>query len=107
MYKIIITALFSITLSACASHYGAARIVSSPPGAEVINIDDGTTLGVTPTTVWWKEGSSERQHIAVRFKKEGYYEKVSSFWLSMRHSSIEKAEQDLTLVEVSLLRKGG
>lgn len=110
MFKLLRVTFVSILLifvSACASHYGAARIVSVPAGAEVVNLDDGTVLGVTPTTVWWKDGSSNRQHIAVRFKKEGYYEKVSSFWLSMRHKSVENAKRDLTLVEVNLDQKGG
>lgn len=106
MRNILIACFLTLSLSACASHYGAAQIVSNPPGAEVINLDDGTTLGVTPTVVWWKDGSDERQHIALRFKKDGHYEKVSSFWLSMRHSSIEQAKKDLTLVEVSLVKKG-
>lgn len=95
-----------VSFSACSSHYGAAYITSNPPGAEVISLDDGTTLGVTPATVWWKEPSGNNQHKALRLKKDGYYEKVSSFWLSMRHSSIDEATQNSTLVEVNLLKKG-
>ena len=103
MRKLLLICSLCIALSACASHYGAAYITSNPPGAEVINPDDGTTLGVTPTTVWWKESSGNRQYIALRFKKEGFYGKVNSFWLSMRHTSVDDAMQDLTRVEVNLL----
>ena len=107
MIKFLNIALLCLCLSACASYYGAARIVSVPAGAEIIDVDDGTTLGVTPATVWWKDGSSNRRHIALRFNKDGYYEKVSSFWLSMRHKSRAKAKKDISLVEVNLQKKGG
>ncbi len=105
MRSFLLASIVIFSLSGCASHYGAARIISNPPGAEVFNMDDGTSLGVTPVVRWWKDSSSARQHIAVRFKKDGYYEKVTSFWLSMRHNSKEQAEKDLTLVEVSLSKK--
>lgn len=105
MRHFLIISCLSLTLSACASHYGAAYITSNPPGAQVINTDDGTTLGVTPATVWFKESSANRQYIAVRFRKDGYYEKVDSFWLSMRHNSVDDAMEDLTRVEVNLLPK--
>lgn len=106
MLKTLLTALVCLSLTACASHYGAARIVSDPPGAEVINLDDGTVIGVTPLTYWWKDGSANRQHIPVRLKKAGYYEKVASFWLSMRHSSQGAATQNPDLVEIALQKKG-
>ena len=70
-----------VALSGCASYYGAAKITSVPNGAEVINLKDGTILGVTPTTVWWQAGNSDRQHISLRIKLDGYYDKVAPFWL--------------------------
>lgn len=94
-------------VSACSSHYGAVKIVSDPPGAEVVSDEDGTVIGVTPTTAWWKNSSSNRQHIILRFKKDGYYEKVSSFWLSMRHKNLEDAQQNTQLVEVVLDDRAG
>lgn len=108
MHKIKITVsllLSLVALSACSTHYGAAKIVSNPPGAEVISDEDGTVIGTTPTTAWWKDSSSNRQHIILRFKKDGYYEKVSSFWLSMRHRSLESAKENTQLVEVVLQDK--
>ncbi|NND00078.1 MAG: hypothetical protein HKN85_07850 [Gammaproteobacteria bacterium] len=107
MRQLSIILCLSLLLSACASHYGAARIVSTPPGAEVVSGEDGSSLGVTPTTVVWKDSSSNRQHLILRFQKEGYYEKVSSFWLSMRHATMEQAEEDSDLVEVVLQKKEG
>ncbi|MFT5573109.1 MAG: hypothetical protein ACI9FR_002042 [Cryomorphaceae bacterium] len=107
MPKILLTLFVCLALSACASHYGAARIVSEPPGAEVINLDDGTVIGITPLTYWWKDGSGNRQHIPIRLKKAGYYEKVSSFWLSMRHNSQSSAANNPDLVEIAMQKKGG
>lgn len=99
--------LLCLLVSACSSHYGAVKIVSDPPGAEVVSDEDGTVIGVTPTTAWWKNSSSNRQHIILRFKKDGYYEKVSSFWLSMRHKNLEDAQQNTQLVEVVLDDRAG
>ena len=106
MPKIAIILFISMILSACASHYGAARITSIPAGAEVVSGKDGSSLGVTPTTVIWKEGNDNRQHLILRFQKDGYLEKVSSFWLHMRHSSASDAKQDPDHVEVVLQKRG-
>lgn len=96
---------FCLTLSACASHYGAATIISSPAGAEIISDEDGSLLGVTPATIWWKEDSRHRQYRVVRLRKEGYREKVASFWLTMSHSSVKKAQQSPTSVKEDLVEK--
>jgi len=72
-------------LSACGAHYGA---------------------GETPITYFWKESSGTRQHVPVRLKLNGYYEKVSSFWLSMRHKSRKDAIENAQLVEIVMNKKG-
>jgi len=105
MRKLLLTLCLSLLLSACAAHYGAAKIISTPAGAEVISGKDGSSLGVTPTKVVWKEASDTNQHLILRFRKDGYYEKVTSFWLHMRHSTSAKAEESPDLVEVVLQRK--
>ena len=102
--------VFALTLpllliSCSGSHYGAAKISSVPDGAEVINIDTGTVLGVTPTEVWWESKSSKQQFINVRLRKAGFYDKLATFWLSMRHSSPEKAVSNAQKVEVNLIPK--
>jgi hypothetical protein len=101
MNKLIIALILGISLSACASHYGSARITSIPAGAQVMS-DDGTVLGVTPTIVWWEDKNDDRQYLILRFSKEGYYEKVDSFWLSMRHKSQEDAMNNPQKMEVLL-----
>ncbi len=104
--RILLCTLALAMLSGCASYYGAARITSEPSGAEVINLKDGTILGVTPTTVWWKTGSSDRQHISLRLKLDGYYDKVAPFWLSMRHKSQSEAMDSPQVVETVLQQRG-
>jgi uncharacterized lipoprotein YajG len=106
MLKNLTIAAALLFLAGCASHYGAAQIVTQPAGAEVINSEDGTVLGVTPLTVWWKEGSDNRQNKILRFKKDGYYEKVTAFWLSMQYGSVENAKANKQLFEVSLQKIG-
>jgi len=106
MFRTIFIASALILFSGCASHYGAAHIVSQPSGAEVINSDDGSILGVTPLTAWWKDGSSDRQNVILRFKKDGYYEKVTAFWLSMQYDSVDDAKSNKQKVEVSLQKIG-
>ena len=105
-FRLGLVIVVSFILSACGSHYGSARIVSFPPGAEVFNTDDGTVIGNTPVTMRWKDGSSNRQKIAVRVRTPGYYEKTSSFWLSMRHKSEKSALEDPQLVEITLQKIG-
>ena len=103
---LILICLVTLT-SACSTHYGAAKIVSNPPGAEVISDEDGTIIGTTPTTAWWKDGNSRRKNIILRFKKDGYYEKVTPFWLSMRHTNLKDAQANTQLVEVVLDSRAG
>lgn len=95
-----------INLSACAAHYGAAKIVSSPAGAEVINGEDGSIIGKTPVTMRWKNANGNRQTIILKFKKAGYYEKTSSFWLEMRNRNAKKADTNPQLVEIEMQKVG-
>jgi len=90
--------------SACATTdtHGVAKINSIPAGAEVINLDDDTSLGVTPVSVWWQEGDKDRKFVNIRFQKKGYIDKTTSFWLSLRHSSRKKAVEDPQEVLVEL-----
>ena len=90
--------------SACVTTdtHGVAQINSIPAGAEVINLDDDTSLGVTPVSVWWQEGDKDRKFVNIRFQKKGYIDKTTSFWLSLRHSSRKKAVEDPQEVLVEL-----
>lgn len=98
--------LIALNLGACSAHYGAARITSNPPGAEVIDADDQTIIGVTPVTMWWKEPRDERKQVVLRFRKDKFYPKTMAFWLNMTYSSQKSAIKEAQLVEVKLLKKG-
>lgn len=103
--KIFFIIALMATTSACSTFYGAADINSVPEGSEVINDQDGTLLGVTPLTVWWKDSSSRRKQIILQIKKDGFYTKTAVFWLSMRHKSKEAAIKEKQLVKFNLLEK--
>jgi hypothetical protein len=90
-----------IAVGGCAYH-GAAEISTIPEGAEVVNIDDQTVLGQTPIKVWWQESDKTNKHIVIRLQRDGYRDKVTSFWVSLRHSSKEAALNEPQHVEVQL-----
>jgi hypothetical protein len=95
-----------ISTSACASHYGAAKIVSSPSGAQVISAGDGSVIGTTPMTYRWKNGNGNRKTIIIKLKKAGYYEKTSSFWLDMRARNLKAALAAADSVEIEMQKIG-
>lgn len=93
---------FGVLAGGCVTHHGAANIVSIPEGAEVINVDDDTVLGVTPVKVWWREGKEERRRINVRLHKSGYRDKVTSFFVTFRHGSKNSALDEPQFVRIVL-----
>ncbi|MFT4629409.1 MAG: hypothetical protein ACI9WC_002019 [Arenicella sp.] len=105
MNKLIAALALSISLSACASspHYGAAKIITIPLGAEVIS-EQGTILGVTPLTSWWTDKSDNQKQLLLRFSKDGYLEKVGAFGLNMHHKTQQDAIQNPQKIEVQLDR---
>ena len=94
-------AIVSLTLAGCA-HHGAAMIESQPSGAEVVDLDSDTLIGVTPVKVWWKESGDKRKFVNIRLQKEGFRDKTTSFWVSLRHGSRGSAVSNPQSVEVTL-----
>ena len=90
-----------VVLGGCANH-GAALIKTEPPGAEVVNLEDDTVLGVSPVKVWWREGGDKRKFINVRVQKDGFRDKTTSFWVTLRHSNKESALLEPQFVEIKL-----
>jgi hypothetical protein len=88
-------------LAGCANH-GAALIRTNPEGAQVVNMGDDTVLGVTPVKVWWREGTERRKFVNVRVQKEGYRDKTSSFWVTLRHRNKSSALDEPQFVEITL-----
>lgn len=94
----------SIMLGGCA-HYGAVQFVTDPPGAEIINLRDDTTVGTTPKKVWWKESDGQPKHVTVQFVKEGYREKITNIWVNMLYSSKGEALANAKPLEITLEKK--
>ncbi len=104
--KLLVIAFASLTLTACASHYGAAVIVSTPLGAEVIDKETKEVLGVTPLTMHWKNSSGTRETITLELNKAGYYPKISAFWLDMRQRNAKAARAEPLEVDVKMQKIG-
>jgi hypothetical protein len=99
--RVIGACLVASALVGCANH-GAALIRTEPEGAEVVNLEDDTVLGVTPVKVWWREGTEKRKFVNVRVQKVGYRDKTSSFWVTLRHGSKDEALKEPQFVEIKL-----
>ena len=94
-------------LPGCSSkpHYGAVQFNSIPTGAEVVNLRDDATLGMTPVTVIWESESGDPEKITVEFIKKNYQREITSFWVNTRHQSREAAEVELQPVMVELKKR--
>ena len=92
---------FSLLVGCVGNKYGSAYIVSNPPGAEVINMDDGTLLGVTPLKQVWRD-EGKRKFVNIQLDKEGFKDKATSFWLTLKHRTRKSAVNDPQFVEVVL-----
>ena len=98
--------LMLVLLTGCVGNkYGSAYIVSNPPGAEVINLDDGTILGVTPLKQVWRD-EGKRKFVNIQLDKAGYKDKATSFWLTLKHRTRRSAVNDPQFVEIILDQKG-
>ena len=84
-------ALAAILLSACTTHYGAAYIESSPPGAQVYDMEDGFYIGITPIRHVWKSKDATRKFMNLRLQKEGYKPELSTFWLNLDYATSKGA----------------
>jgi len=101
---ILIFSLLALTVSGCAS-YGAAKVQSVPTGAEVVNLEDDSLLGTTPVMLHWKNDREESKLITVRFRKLGFDDKVTAFWVNMRHGTRDDAEKNAQPIKVELKSK--
>jgi len=93
-------------LSACGkTSYGVAKIESIPAGAEVVDLKDDSHLGRTPLFVTWEGDEGSIRHATIELRKEGYVEKITAFWVKMRHSTKEAATKDAQPVAVELKKR--
>ena len=90
--------------SGCAKKtmYGAVKFESDPPGAEVINLRDDASLGVSPVVVTWETSDGAPQYVTVQMRKSGYLEEITSFWVNTRHESRETAQNEAQPIFIEL-----
>ncbi|MFW2365987.1 MAG: hypothetical protein ACN4GW_06195 [Desulforhopalus sp.] len=93
--------------SGCGSKikYGAANIVSTPAGAEVVNLKDSSNLGITPVHVSFRGEADTSEFITIQVRKVGYRDRITAFWINKRHDSEEKAEEDAVDIQVELEKR--
>ena len=93
-------------LTACGkTTYGVAKIESIPSGAEVVDLKDDAHLGRTPLYVTWEGDEDSIRHATIELRKEGYMEKITAFWVKMRHDTKEDAIEDAQPVVVELKKR--
>ncbi len=86
--------------------YGVAKIDSIPPGAEVINLKDDTHLGMTPLLITWESDDGKAaKHATIELRKTGYVEKITSFWVQMRHKTKSDAAKEPQPVSIELSKR--
>lgn len=86
--------------------YGVAKIESIPEGAEVINLKDDTHLGITPLLVTWESDDGRpAKRATIELRKAGYVEKITSFWVQMRHDTKDDANKDPQPVVIELQKR--
>ena len=100
---------FFFFLAGCAADknppFGAAEFVSSPPGADVKNVLDDSTLGTTPFTYVRETEEGEQEYMTVRFVKPGYKEETVSFFLNPGYEDEEKATENPQQIEINLVQE--
>jgi hypothetical protein len=97
----------ALQLVGCGSSktYGTVEFVTIPPGAEVVNLKDDATLGMTPVQVTWEGEDGKPEYVTVEFTKKGYRNDITSFWVNTRHESREAAAAEAQPVTVELKKR--
>lgn len=95
-------AILALNTACSQKKYGAVKFDSAPAGAEVVNLKDDATFGLTPIVVTWESSSGEPEYVTVQMRKAGYLEEITSFWLNTRHSSREAAQAEPQPINVIL-----
>jgi len=94
------------TLTGCGggatNHYGSASIVSEPPDAAVVDLEDGSTIGSTPLQYTWETEDVSEKYIQLRLNATGYEDQVTEFFLNSRYGSKERAEETPQTIHVKM-----
>jgi hypothetical protein len=100
-----VTCCILLLLTGCASEvqkYGAAKISSTPQGAEVVNLKDDSHLGVTPVKVSFSGKADTAEYVTIQLRKPGYIDRITSFWINRRHASTVEADDNAIDIKVEL-----
>lgn len=94
-------------LSGCAKQktYGAVKFISTPAGAEVVNLRDDATLCTSPCIAVWEGEEGEPEYVTVQMRKTGYREEITSMWVNTRYDSREQAEQQPQDINIELVKR--
>ena len=77
-------------------------ITSNPPGMEVIDMEDGTLIGVTPVKHLWRSSDARRKYMNIRLQRAGQDDIIRSFWLNLDYSSSRGALANPQNVEIDV-----
>lgn len=102
LFLVLAVGILGLTPGCSQKRYGAVKFDSSPAGAEVVNLKDDATFGLTPILVTWESSSGEPEYVTVQLRKSGYLEEITSFWLNTRHGSREAAQAEPQPINVIL-----
>ena len=82
--------------------YGSASIVSEPPGAKVVNLKDGSSIGTTPVRYTLETEDGKAEYVQLLLTSPGYTDQMTSFWINPRYGSAEKAEENPQAIKVNM-----
>ena len=105
MYLLVLGAVVQLTGCGSSKTYGAVKFITMPQGAEVVNLKDDATLGMTPVMVTWEGEDAKPEYVTVEFTKKGYQNEITSFWVNTRHESREAAAVEPQPVTVELEKR--
>lgn len=96
--------LIAALLTGCggSTKYGIAKINSTPTGAEIINLKDSSNLGITPAQVFFSGEADTSEFVTIQLRKLGYRDRITTFWINRRHSTIFEAEEGAIDIHVEL-----
>jgi hypothetical protein len=96
-----------LPLAACGSSktYGTVEFKTDPPGVQVVNLRDDTSLGMTPVQVTWEGKDGKPEYVTVELTKKGYKNDITSFWVNTRHATREAAAAEPQPVTVELQKR--
>jgi len=105
MYLLALGVVVQLTGCGSSKTYGAVKFITLPQGAEVVNLKDDATLGMTPVMVTWEGEDGKPEYVTVEFTKKGYQNEITSFWVNTRHESREAAAVEPHPVTVELEKR--